>query len=103
MSGPEAKIENKCVGIVNDAGWKNIKCDKVNRSWPDQLFLGPNRYVFFVEFKAPGEEPRDQQVDRIDMLRALGYTVYVCQSVGDFISLFSYERDVAARFSPPAA
>ena len=91
MTGPEAKIENRCVELAKDKGWLTIKCDKVKRSWPDQEFIGPEDRHFFVEFKAPGEQPREQQADRIADLRSLGHTVYVCDSVEQFISLFAIE------------
>lgn len=85
----EADIETDCVLIAESAGWLHVKLDKAKRSWPDQLFLGPDRDFFFVEFKLPGKRPRPQQRARINTLAALGYEVHVISSVEAFRAVFS--------------
>lgn len=73
----ETGLENKCVSHAMGKGWAHLKCDKITRSWPDQLFFGRGAKIFFVEFKLPTEKPRPQQLARIRMLRLLGFHVHV--------------------------
>jgi len=49
---------------------------------PDRLVLLPGGKCGFVEVKAPGKKPRALQVVRIEMLRALGFKVYVLDAIG---------------------
>lgn len=44
---------------------------------PDRLVLLPGGRIGFVEVKAPGREPRPLQVARHELLRRLGFKVYV--------------------------
>lgn len=44
---------------------------------PDRLVLFPEGRIAFVEVKAPGKKPRAIQVARHEMLRAMGFSVYV--------------------------
>lgn len=44
---------------------------------PDRLVLLPRGKIGFVEVKAPGKEPRPLQVARHELLRRLGFKVYV--------------------------
>lgn len=44
---------------------------------PDRLVLFPGRRVAFVEVKAPGKKPRAIQTARHEMLRNMGFPVYV--------------------------
>ena len=44
---------------------------------PDRLVLMPKGKMFFAEMKAPGQKPRPVQVKRHEMLRNLGFKVYV--------------------------
>lgn len=44
---------------------------------PDRLVLLPGGKIGFVEVKAPGKEPRPLQVARHELLRRLGFKVYV--------------------------
>ncbi|MCD7805596.1 MAG: VRR-NUC domain-containing protein [Oscillospiraceae bacterium] len=44
---------------------------------PDRLVLFPGRCAAFVEVKAPGKKPRAIQVARHEMLRNMGFPVYV--------------------------
>lgn len=90
----EAKTENDSVDYALARGWLNLKMDKVKRSWPDQIFFGPEGETFIVEFKREGEEPRPQQVERIDALRELGHDVYVIDTLAEFILVF--ERHACA-------
>ena len=44
---------------------------------PDRIVLLPGGHIGFVEVKAPGEKPRALQLARHEMLRRLGFKVYV--------------------------
>ncbi len=44
---------------------------------PDRIVLLPDGQIGFVEVKAPGERPRPLQVSRHELLRSLGFPVYV--------------------------
>ena len=44
---------------------------------PDRIVLVPGGHMAFVEVKAPGEKPRALQLARHEMLRRLGFKVYV--------------------------
>ena len=48
---------------------------------PDRLVLLPGARLAFVEVKAPGKKPRPLQLHRHEQLRALGFRVYVLDSV----------------------
>jgi hypothetical protein len=48
---------------------------------PDRLILLPGGRLAFVEVKAPGKAPRPLQVKRKRQLEALGFRVYVIDSV----------------------
>ena len=44
---------------------------------PDRLVLFPGGHIAFVEVKAPGKKPRAIQTARHEMLRRMGFLVYV--------------------------
>lgn len=44
---------------------------------PDRIVLLPLGSIGFVEVKAPGEKPRPLQLARHELLRRLGFKVYV--------------------------
>ena len=84
----ERDIESDCTLIAEAAGVPSVKLEKVKRSYPDRLFFMPGGKPLIIEFKIPGEAPRAQQRERIEMLVALGYRVEVVTSVADFRRLF---------------
>lgn len=51
------------------------------RNWPDRINLLGNGYVFYIEFKKEGKEPRPAQIYRFKKLRERGYHVYVCDNL----------------------
>lgn len=61
------------------------------RNWPDRQVLLGHGYVFFIEFKREGEEPRPGQVYRHKDLRAKGYAVYVCDTLADALEALEIE------------
>jgi hypothetical protein len=79
MPGIEAKIERKvCKDALRRYGVHNIKIQKAG--FPDRIFLIPGGAPLFIEFKAPGEEPRPMQAYYIDMLDKLGYHATWCNN-----------------------
>lgn len=74
----EKNIEQKFVKAVKSAGGiaPKLTCPGFD-GMPDRLVLMPEGRIGFVEVKAPGKEPRPLQVRRHEMLRNLGFRVYV--------------------------
>ena len=74
----EKNIEQKFVKAVKSAGGiaPKLTCPGFD-GMPDRLVLMPDSRIGFVEVKAPGKEPRPLQVRRHEMLRNLGFRVYV--------------------------
>lgn len=61
------------------------------RAVPDQLAIfEPFGKVFFVELKAPGKEPRPDQVREHKRLRAMGCEVWVLHSYQEVDSFINY-------------
>ena len=44
---------------------------------PDRLVLLPHGRMAFVEVKAPGKKPRPLQINRHELLRKLGFKVFI--------------------------
>lgn len=74
----EKTIEQKLVTAVKKQGGI---CPKFVSpgfdGMPDRIVLLPYGRFVFVEVKAPGEKPRPLQQARHEMLRRLGFRVYV--------------------------
>ena len=74
----EKKIEQKLALMVRSRGGICPKFVSPGMDgMPDRIVLLPNGCVAFVEVKAPGEKPRRLQLKRHEILRTLGYKVYV--------------------------
>ena len=74
----ETEIEKKLVLKVKAKG--GIAPKFVSPGYagmPDRLVLLPGGVFAFAELKAPGMKPRPLQVARHQMLRSLGFKVYV--------------------------
>lgn len=77
----EASIERHLVAKVKTAGGTAYKFTSPgHRGVPDRLVLLPGGRAVFVECKAPGEQPRPDQVREHNRLRALGFDVVVLDS-----------------------
>ena len=77
----EKQIEQSLVKAVKNMG--GIAPKFVSPGYdgmPDRLVLLPHGMLAFVELKAPGEKPRPLQKSRHEMLRRLGFKVYVIDS-----------------------
>ena len=78
----ERDIERKLVNAIKAAGgicpkWVAPGFDGV----PDRIVLMPDAKIAFVEVKAPGEKPRPLQLSRHELLRRLGFKVFVLDNV----------------------
>ena len=74
----EKQIEQALVRAVKNAG--GIAPKFVSPGYdgmPDRIVLLPHGRMAFIELKAPGMKPRPLQVSRHEMLRRLGFRVYV--------------------------
>ena len=78
----ESQIETKLVQAVRQTGGLALKFISPGfNGVPDRLLLFSGGSVAFCEVKAPGQKPRPLQVHRMEQLRALGFSVYVVDSV----------------------
>lgn len=78
----ERLIEQRLVTAVNAK--RGIAPKFVSPSFagmPDRLVLLPGGVFAFAELKAPGMKPRALQVARHEMLRRLGFRVYVIDGI----------------------
>lgn len=74
----EKTIEQKLVRTVKSMGGIAPKFVSPGfTGMPDRIVLLPGGHMAFVEVKAPGEKPRPLQRARHEMLRRLGFRVYV--------------------------
>lgn len=74
----EKHIEQKLVKAVKDKGGIAPKFTSPGfDGMPDRIILLPNGRMGFVETKAPSKKPRPLQEARHNLLRRLGFKVYV--------------------------
>lgn len=74
----EQEIELQLVRAVKNMGGRAVKFMSPGfDGMPDRLVLLPGGKCGFVEVKAPGKKPRALQVVRHEMLKELGFKVYV--------------------------
>ena len=74
----EKDIEQRLVKAVKNMGGIALKFVSPGYDgMPDRIVLLPHGAFAFVELKAPGKKPRPLQLSRHEMLRRLGFKVYV--------------------------
>ena len=74
----EKEIELQLVRAVKKMGGRAVKFMSPGfDGMPDRLVLLPGGKCGFVEVKAPGKKPRALQLVRHEMLKELGFKVYV--------------------------
>lgn len=74
----EKKIEQKLCKEVKKSGGIALKFVSPGfDGMPDRLILIAIGHMAFVEVKAKGKKPRKLQVKRHEMLRKMGFRVYV--------------------------
>ncbi len=77
----ERDIQSK---VIKYAASKGIHCIRMffgpgmRVGWPDVLFLIPGGVCLFIEFKAPGKQPTTKQRIKIELLKKMGYMVFIC-------------------------
>lgn len=78
----EKTVERRLVSAVK---LRNGICPKFTSpgyaGMPDRLALLPDGHFAFIEVKAPGEIPRPLQRSRHELLRKLGFKVYVLDDI----------------------
>lgn len=75
----EADFEQKFVRHARTEGCLSLKLEiPSQRDFPDQLVLCPKAKVFFIEFKLQNCRPRKGQKFIHNILRILGFHVYIC-------------------------
>lgn len=80
----EKDIQKACVAYARSRGWWARKfASPANRSVPDYIF-GKNGCVVFIEFKAPGKKPTENQLEEHKAMVAAGLTVYWLDNVDLF-------------------
>lgn len=76
----ESAIESWAGNLAKRRGWWHRKFKSPGkRSAPDRVFA-KGGHVFFVEFKATGEEATELQAEEHEQMRSAGLRVYVCDS-----------------------
>lgn len=93
MTKLEIDIEEEFVKIAQQ-DYKVLALKMVipgHRNYPDRQILCGKGYIFFIEFKRPGEEPRRGQLSRHKKIRARGYNVYICDSVASAVDILEWE------------
>lgn len=84
----EKRIEQKLMMEVRRCGGMALKFVSPSYSgMPDRLILLPDGKVAFVEVKAPGKKPRPLQIKRHEMLRKLGFRVFVLDAASDILMI----------------
>ena len=77
----EQEIELQLVRAVKKMGGRAVKFMSPGfDGMPDRLVLLPGGKCGFVEVKAPSRKPRALQVVRHEMLKELGFKVYVADA-----------------------
>ena len=80
----EKYIENKLVKTVKEMEGIALKFVSPGLDgMPDRLVLLPMGRIAFVEVKSPGKKPRPLQLARHEMLRKLGFKVFVLDDAAD--------------------
>ena len=78
----ERDIERHLVRRVKELGGEVRKVSwPGRRGAPDRLVLLPPRWAYWVELKAPGEEPEPHQVREHERMRRMGQRVEVIDSI----------------------
>ena len=79
----EKELESKFVKAVKCMGGLAPKFVSPGfDGMPDRLLLSPHGKLAFVEIKRKGQKPRPLQTARHELLRRLGFQVFVLDEVG---------------------
>ena len=92
----EKEIEKRLVTEVKRNGGIALKFTSPGfDGMPDRIILMKKGRVSFVEVKAPGKKPRPLQLQRHDMLRKLGFKVYVLDNVNEIARIIGETNGTA--------
>lgn len=92
----EREIERFFTAECKRKNWLAVKLVSPSMAGlPDRIVLMPGGRVFFAELKAPGKRPRPLQAAVHNILRGMGFRVYVIDSKAQ-------AREVAAHEIQPA-
>ena len=90
----EKLVERKLREAVEKRGGKAVKLtSQLHRGLPDRLVLLPGGRAYFVEVKTTGRKPTKLQLAVHRDLRAMGFPVFVIDSIKsleDFLSLIDH-------------
>ena len=90
----EKYIEQKLVQAVKSMGGIAPKFTSSGfDGMPDRLILLPGGKMGFAEIKAPGKKPRPLQEARHNLLRRLGFKVYVIDGAEQIGSVLNEIRE----------
>ena len=90
----ESKIEKKLVTVTKAKGGIAPKFTSPGfDGMPDRLILLPGGKMAFAELKAPGKKPRPLQEARHNLLRRLGFKVYVIDRLEQIESVLDEIRE----------
>lgn len=91
----ERSIEKAGNTHAKKHGWWQRKFKSPGRrSAPDQIYAKNGR-VFFIEYKATGEDATPLQKQEHKRMRDAGLSVYVCDSREEFEAAFEFENRIA--------
>ena len=79
----ESKIEKEVSEYARSLGFIHYKFLSTANGVPDRLFISPNGFVFFIEFKAPDQEPRPLQAHVINKIRHNKAEVFIVDNIED--------------------
>jgi hypothetical protein len=93
----EAEVQEKCVTHARSKEWWARKFSSpANRAVPDYIF-GKAGCTVFVEFKAPGKKPTENQLEEHAKMAEAGLSVHVIDNVLAFKGLWiDLETQLAA-------
>jgi len=91
----ERDIEKYLRDEIRKAGGRAYKfVSPGNNGVPDRLILMPGGRIVFVELKAPGNKPTALQAAQIAKIRALGFKVYIIDSMAGVDALIEEVKAV---------
>jgi len=92
----ESKVEGDCRDHAKDCGCFLLK---LNPAFfvgiPDRMLIGPNKTIFFIEFKKVGKKPIRRQLFVHKLFRDLGFSVYVIDDFKNFKEILNAELQKA--------
>ncbi len=100
MARREPRLERGVEGAgdryAKGIGWLSRKLNGEGyRSWPDRMYLGPRRAIFFIEYKRDGGEATPLQLMMHELLRLAGFAVYLCDSIAEARSAIDAQTQLA--------